>query len=195
MLTQQIKTSHTASVEERELILRQIYSQVLERQPYAFEKKQIAELEKGFIKGKLGIRHFLKSLAVSPVYLKCFYECSSNIKFIENAFKHFLGRALHDESEIRVYDDILIRQGVGAMVSQMLDSDEYRKAFGSFTVPYWRNRRYESPSDYLETRFLSKEHAGDRGWALPTLYWHELHLDCTGGRCRPLVGSSHRLRC
>ena len=87
MLTQAIKTSHTASAEERASILRQIYSQVLERQPYAFERQQMADLEKGFIKGKLGIRHFLKNLAVSQVYLRCFYECSSNIKFIENAFK------------------------------------------------------------------------------------------------------------
>lgn len=194
LLEKAITTHHKASVQERELILRQIYSQVLERQPYRFERRQLAELENNFLKGKIGIRHFLKNLAVSSVYLKAFYEQSSNVKFIENAFKHFLGRAPHDEVEIRIYDNILLRQGVGAMISEMIDSEEYRKAFGSFTVPYWRKRRYESPSDFLETKFLSKEHAGDRGWAIPTLYWHELRLDCTGGVCRPLTVPSKRLR-
>ncbi len=194
MLYEPVTTSHTASAEERQFILSQIYCQVLERQPYTFEHQQLADLEKAFIKGKLGIRHFLKTFAVSPVYLKSFYEQSSNVKFIENALKHFLGRAPHDETEIRTYDDIVVRQGVGAMVSAIIDSEEYRKAFGSFTIPYWHKRQYESASDYLETTLLSQEHAGDRGWAVPTLYWHELHLDCTGGQCRPQNGPSKRLR-
>ncbi|WP_232731596.1 phycobilisome rod-core linker polypeptide [Kamptonema formosum] len=194
MLYEPVTTNHDASSEERAFILRQIYCQVLERQPYDFERLQLGDLEKAFLKGKIGIRHFLKNLAVSQLYLRTFYEQSSNVKFIENSFKHFLGRAPHDEVEIRACDERLVRQGVGAFVSELIDSEEYRKAFGCFTVPYWRQRRYESPSDYLETRFLSKEHAGDRGWGIPTLYWHELHLDCTGGVCRPAGYSSRRTR-
>lgn len=189
-----VSLGQKASSEERKSVLIQIYNQVFERQLYQFERKQLAELEKAFIKGKLGIRHFLKSIAVSEIYLKAFYEKSSNVKFIENAFKHFLGRAPHDEAEIRQCDWLLIEHGVGAMISTLIDSDEYRKEFGSFTIPYWRKRRYESPNDYLENRFLGSEHAGDRGWALPTLYWHELHLDCTGGTCRPAWTPSSRVR-
>lgn len=191
-LQEAVTTRHNASPEERGQVLIQIYRQALERIPYTFERRQLASLERDFIKGKTGIRHFLKNLAVSPVYLKSFYEHSSNVKFIENTLKHFLGRAPQDEAELRLYDDLLVRKGVGVMVSHMVDSDEYRKAFGSFTIPYWRKRRYHSPSDYLETTFLSQEHAGDRGWALPTLYWHELQLDCTGGVCLP--NSSSRTR-
>lgn len=194
LLQEPVKTCHNASAEERNLILIQIYRQVLERIPYTSERRQMASLEAEFLKGKIGIRHFLKSLAVSPVYIKAFYERSSNVKFIEHAFKHFLGRAPHEETEIRFYDDLLLRKGVGAMVSAMVDSEEYRKAFGCFTIPYWRQRHYQSPNDYLESRFLEKEHAGQRGWALPTLYWHELHLDCNGGVCRPKFSPSRRLR-
>ncbi|HIK26712.1 MAG: phycobilisome rod-core linker polypeptide [Oscillatoriaceae bacterium SKW80] len=194
LLKEPITTHHNASPEERKQILLQIYRQVLERVPYIAERRQIANLENEFIKGKIGIRHFLKRLAVTPLYLQSFYERSSNVKFIENAIKHFLGRAPHDEAEIRFYDNLLVRRGVGAMVSEMIDSEEYRKAFGCFTVPYWRKRHYESANDYLESSFLEKEYAGQRGWAIPTLYWHELHLDCSGGICRPAWLPSRRVR-
>lgn len=189
-----VTTSHKAPEAEREVVLHAIYSQILERKAYHYERKQLADLEKAFLKGKMGIRHFLKSLAVSRVYLDAFYENSSNLKFIETALKHFLGRSPRNEAEIRAWHNILLRNGVGAMVSAIIDSDEYRKKFGSFTVPYWHQKRYESPNDYLENRFLENEHPGDRGWALPTLYWHELHLDCTGGTCNPAWQPSGRLR-
>lgn len=195
-LTQPITLTNKSTAQDRESVLRPIYQQVLERQPYNWERqKYLQGIEKDFIKGKLGIRHFLKLLAVSPIYLESFYENSSNVKFIENAFKHFLGRSPHDETEIRTCDQILVTQGVKAMVARLIDSDEYRKLFGSFTVPYWQsNRAYDSPNDYLESELLHHEHAGDRGWAIPTLYWHELHLDCTGGICRPAWHPSSRLR-
>lgn len=196
LLREAVTISRSSSPEDREVVLTKIYTQVLERQPYYWERqKYLAEIEKQFIKGKLGIRHFLKQLAVAPVYLESFYEKSSNVKFIENAFKHFLGRAPRDEREIRACDQILVSQGVKAMVAVLIDSDEYRKLFGSFTVPYWQSdRAYDCPNDYLESQFLQEEHAGDRGWAVPTLYWHELHLDCTGGICRPRWHPSSRLR-
>ena len=183
VLTERITTRHNASPEEREIVLRQIYQQVLERQPYEFERKQLADLERDFLKGKIGIRHFLKSLAVRPLYLEHFYENSSNVKFIENACKHFLGRAPKNNEEIHKWDEILVRHGVGAMVSEIVDSDEYRKSFGYFTVPYWHEHRFESPSEYIENEKLGHEHAGQRGWAIPTHYQHELHLDCNGGTC------------
>lgn len=189
-----ITANQQASAEERSLMIKQIYQQVLERQPYLAERRKLAELETSFIKGKIGIRHFLKTLALCPVYLERFYENSSNLKFIENAFKHFLGRSPQNEEEIRDSDRLLIRQGVGAMISALIDSEEYRHAFGSFTVPYWRKDKHESPSAYLENQLLGKEHAGQRGWGVPTLYWHELDLDCYAGHCRPVRVSYSRLR-
>lgn len=181
MSHQPVTTSHTASPEERELVIKQIYKQVLERQPYESERRQLSDLEREFIKGKIGVRHFLKMLSVSRLYLEEFYEKSSNVKFIENAFKHFLGRTPHHE-EIRNYDNLLLRQGVGAMISEIIDSEEYRKAYGIFTVPFWRgDQTYESPSDYIENRFLEEEHTGQRGWGVPAVYRHEidheLHVD------------------
>lgn len=189
-----VTANQQASTADRTLLLKQIYQQVLERQPYQFERRQLASLEQAFLSKKIGIRHFLKTLAVCPIYLEHFYENSSNVKFIENAFKHFLGRAPHNEEEIRVADELLIRQGVGAFISFLVDSEEYRHTFGSLTVPYWHSQKYQSPSAYLENQLLKQEHAGQRGWALPTLYWHELHLDCYAGHCRPAWNSLSRIR-
>lgn len=184
-LHEAVTTHHNASQEERAFVLSKVYQQVLERQPYEFEHRQLSDLEKEFLKGKIGIRHFLKSLAVRPIYLEHFYENSSNIKFIENACKHFLGRAPKGNEEIHAWDEILVRHGVGALVSALVDSEEYRKAFGYFTVPYWREHSYESASEYLENEQLGHEYAGQRGWGVPTHYQHELHIDCDGGVCHP----------
>ena len=49
---------------ERQNALNQIYTQILERQPYEFERKEIAKIEKNFLKGKLGVRHFIGELVM-----------------------------------------------------------------------------------------------------------------------------------
>lgn len=177
-LHETITTTHDASVEERTFVLSKIYQQVLERQPYDSEHKQLSDLEKDFKKGKIGIRHFLKSLVVRPIYLEHFYENSSNLKFLENACKHFLGRTPHGDEEIHEWDNILLRHGVGALVSEMVDSEEYRKCFGYFTVPYWREQAlYQSATEYLENERLGHEHPGQHGWGIPTHYQQKLHLN------------------
>lgn len=183
---QPITVSRRSSVEERQAALYQIYRQVLERQPYGFERKVLAKAEKEFLTDKIGVRRFLKELAHSEVYLNAFYFNSSNLKFIEWCFKHFLGRAPLNQEEIQLYCDVLMNEGVTKLITAVLDSEEYRKAFGCFTVPYPRKQRqYESPNAYLETEFLNHEHYGQRGWVVPTIYWHQLRLNCDAGVCHP----------
>jgi len=169
---------------ERQQALYQIYQQVLERQPYAHERKILAKAEKDFCADKIGVKRFLKELGHSKVYLDAFYHTCSNMKFLELCFKHFLGRAPLSQAEIKFYCDILMYQGVSQMITEILDSEEYRKTFGCFTVPYARERRcYESPKAYLEAKLLNNEHFGRRGRSLPTIYWHQLGLTCEAGVC------------
>ncbi len=142
-----------SSLEERQLALHQIYRQV---QPYDFEREILAKAEKDFLKDKIWVRRFIKELGHSEVYHKAFYHCYSNVKFIELCFKHFLGRAPRDQSELQIYCDILTKEGVDKLITAFLDSEEYRKVFGCFTVPYTRSQNcYESPKAYLETRLLN----------------------------------------
>ena len=169
---------------ERQTALHQIYAQVLERQPYEYERKAIAKIEKDFVKGKLGVRHFIGELVMSPVYLNSFYHDCSNLKFVEWSFKHVLGRALRDNEEIAKHMNLLMMEGVSAFFHEILGSEEYRKAFGSFTVPYARDVKfYDSPRNYLQTNLLQHEHVGQRGKVVPTIYWQKLGLDCETGSC------------
>ncbi|MEB3232782.1 MAG: phycobilisome rod-core linker polypeptide [Leptolyngbyaceae bacterium] len=173
-----------SSKQEREYALWQIYAQVLERQPYEFERKNLFQMEKNFLQGKTGVRRFLKELGHSDLYLNIFYYSASNPKFVETCCKHFLGRSVRDHDEMRFYIKVLSQSGVYQLVTTILDSEEYRKYFGGFTVPYPQREQYKmSPNEYLETTVVQKEHFGRRGWALPALYWHHLGLDCDGGVC------------
>jgi hypothetical protein len=169
---------------ERQAALRQIYAQVLERQPYAYEHQQLTKAEKEFLSDKIGVRRFLRELGHSQVYLNSFYHNSSNMKFLELCCKHFLGRAPIDQDEIQFYCEILMHKGVAKLITAILDSEEYRKAFGCFIVPYARTERYySSPKAYLESHLLNREHIGQRGRSIPTLYWHQLGLNCDAGVC------------
>lgn len=169
---------------DRQTALRQIYAQVLERQPYEYERKEIAKLEKDFLKGKLGVKHFIGELVMSSVYLNSFYRDCSNLKFVEWSFKHLLGRAIQGHEEIAKYMDLLMMKGVSAFFHEILGSEEYRKAFGCFTIPYARDVKfYDSPRNYLQTDLLQHEHVGQRGKVIPTIYWQQLGMDCETGTC------------
>lgn len=177
--------SRRSSLEERQAALHQIYNQVLERQPYASERRILAKAEKDFLRDKIGVKRFLKALGHSEVYLNEFYFNSSNLKFLELCFKHFMGRAPRNHEELREYCDVLMRDGVNELITKMIDSEEYRKHFGCFTVPHpYAEKNYESPKAYIENDLLINELHGRRGTIIPTMLWHELGLECDGGECR-----------
>ncbi len=179
-----ITVSRRSTIEERQIALYHIYQQVLERQPYAYEHKLLAKVEKDFLNDKIGVKRFLLELGQSEVYLQSFYHSSSNMKFLELCFKHFMGRAPSDPEELRDYCNLLMHQGVGKMIEAILNSEEYRKAYGCFTVPYPRQpKQYVSPKAYLESTILNHEHIAQRGRIVPTIYWHQLGLACEGGAC------------
>ncbi len=185
-----VTVSRQSSVEERKEALRVIYYQVLERQPYQYERKILAKEEQKFLEDKIGVRRFLKELGHSSVYLDSFYHRYSNVKFLEICLKHFLGRAPKDKQEIQYYSQILTTKGVNDLITSILDSEEYRKVFGCFTVPHPQTPKvYESPKSYLESQWLNSEHIGQRGMTVPTQYWHDLGWVCDGGVCHhPEVG-------
>ncbi|XHX77551.1 MAG: phycobilisome rod-core linker polypeptide [Stenomitos frigidus ULC029] len=179
-----VTVSRHSSLEERQFALTQIYRQVLERQLYTVERQSVAALEKDFLKDKIGVRRFLKQFACTDIYRHQYYDKLSNVKFMDVCFKHFLGRAIADHEEMKVYNEILLKQGYGGLVTAILDSEEYRKAFGCFTVPHPREQTfYRSPEVFLESKFLNEEHFGQRGHFIPTMYWRQLGLLCKNGVC------------
>jgi hypothetical protein len=184
MTTQPLTVNHCSSLQDREIALHQIYQQILERQPYAGERTLLAHIERDFLTNKIGVKRFVKEFGQSALYLNTFYYTTSNLKFLELCFKHFLGRAPQHHAEIRVHFDRLIHKGVRQLILDLVDSEEYLKAFGCFTVPYPRHPNcYLSPNAYLESNLLNEEQIGRRGRSLPTLYWRQLGLHCESGSC------------
>lgn len=182
-----ITISRNSTASDRQTALCQIYLQILERQPYAYERQELAQLEKDFLRDRVGVKRFVKELGKSAIYLNNFYHSTSNMKFLELCFKHFLGRAPANRDEVQIYGNILMHKGVAALISAIVDSEEYRKAFGGFTVPHPRtDGHYESPKAYLESQMLNHEHLGRRGRSLPTLYWRDLGLECEAGVCQAI---------
>ncbi len=176
--------SRKSTIEEREQALRQLYDWVLERQPYDAEHRVLADLEKDFRTGKIGVRHFLEKLAATDLYLEQFYFPYSNLKFVELCFKHFLGRAPHDMAEVETYAKELAQHGPQRFVKMLLDSEEYRRAFGNFGIPYPRTEScHYSPKNFQQSQLLREEAAGRRGRALPALVWQQLGLVCEAGHC------------
>jgi hypothetical protein len=183
--------ARTTSKGDREEALRQIYAQVLERQPHAYERRELVREERDFLNGKLGVRHFLAALCQSSVYLNEFYHSCSNLKFVEWDCKHLLGRAPVDGQEVARYTDILLHHGTAALIKEILGSEEYRRAFGCFTVPYPRHPKfYPSTRKYLQSEAIAHEHYGQRGRTIPILHWQQLGLNCDGGTCLPRGGVS-----
>ncbi|MFN5856977.1 MAG: phycobilisome rod-core linker polypeptide [Pseudanabaenaceae cyanobacterium] len=184
MSTQSITIDRHSTREQREAALKAIYHQILERQPYDSEHHLLAKIEKEFLNGRLGVRHFIGELTTSQVYLDQFYENASNSKFIESCMKHLLGRVAKDNDEVRHYADMLMRHGASHFIHDILGSDEYRKAFGCFTVPFPQAQKfYDSPRNYMQSNLVNHEHFGQRGKGIPTIYWQALGLDCETGEC------------
>ncbi|WP_416236230.1 phycobilisome rod-core linker polypeptide [Spirulina sp. CCNP1310] len=88
--------------------------------------------------GKINVRQFVEALAQSDYYQERFFSCNSQVRFIELNYKHFLGRAPYDQSEIAYHVDLYASQGYGAEIASYFDSPEYNDAFGDSIVPYYR---------------------------------------------------------
>lgn len=66
-----------------------------------------------------------------------FYQNSQG-RFIELNYKHLLGRAPYDQSEIAYHVDLYASRGYDADIESYIYSPEYENAFGHSVVPYYR---------------------------------------------------------
>jgi phycocyanin-associated rod linker protein len=88
--------------------------------------------------GHISVRDFVRALAYSELYRQKFFTSTPQVRFIELNFKHFLGRAPYDESEITDHVNLYINHGYEAEIDSYLDSQEYLNNFGDSIVPYCR---------------------------------------------------------
>ncbi|KAI0563040.1 Phycobilisome linker [Gracilaria domingensis] len=81
------------------------------------------------------IKEFVRALGLSDGYRKRFFEGTSNTRFVELNFMHFLGRAPHNQAEVSKHIQIINEQGYNAEINSYVDSDEYDTLWGESRIP------------------------------------------------------------
>ncbi len=123
--------------DDLQLVFRAAYNHIFGRQGiYASQK--FTSAESLLRNGKTDVRQFVETLAKSDFYKECFFQSNSQVRFIELNYKHLLGRAPYDQSEIAYHTDLYAASGYDADIESYIYSTEYEAAFGNYTVPYYR---------------------------------------------------------
>jgi len=95
--------------------------------------------------GSITVRDFVRAIALSDFYREKFLYPNFHVRFIELNYKHLLGRAPYDQSEISYHLDLYTNQGYEAEISSYIDSPEYQASFGDNVVPYYRDFQVDHP--------------------------------------------------
>ncbi|BAY77843.1 phycoerythrin-associated linker protein CpeD [Nostoc linckia NIES-25] len=127
----------TSSTEEVEAVIRAVYKQVLGN-AHLLESQRLVTGESQLRDRKISVRDFVRIVAKSEIYRSRFFETTAPYRFIELNFKHLLGRAPLDQSEISDHITRTIENGYDAEIDSYIDSPEYEANFGDNTVPYYR---------------------------------------------------------
>ncbi len=86
--------------------------------------------------GDISVKDFVRTLAQSELYRQKFFYSTPQVRFIELNYKHLLGRAPYDASEIAEHVDRYTQYGYEADINSYIDSTEYAESFGNAIVPY-----------------------------------------------------------
>jgi phycocyanin-associated rod linker protein len=113
------------------------YRQVLGHD-HIMECERLTSAESLLRQGDITVRDFVRTIAQSELYRNKFFYSTPQVRFIELNFKHLLGRAPYDESEITEHVNLYVQQGYEAEINAYLDSSEYQENFGESIVPYYR---------------------------------------------------------
>lgn len=105
---------------------------------HLMESERLTSAESLLKQRTITVRDFVRALATSELYRKKFFYSTPQTRFIELNFKHLLGRAPYDESEIAHHVDLYIQEGYEAEISSYIDSQEYQTSFGDAIVPHYR---------------------------------------------------------
>jgi phycocyanin-associated rod linker protein len=105
---------------------------------HILQSDRLVSAESMLCKGNISVREFVRTLAQSQLYRDKFFYSTPQVRFIELNYKHLLGRAPADESEISYHVNLYVEQGFEAEINSYIDSLEYQESFGDSIVPYYR---------------------------------------------------------
>lgn len=128
----------TATKEEIELVINAVYRQLLGND-YLMQFERLTSAESLLRDRKLTVQEFVRLVAKSELYKSKFFYNSFQTRIIELNYKHLLGRAPYDESEVIYHLDLYQEKGYEADIDSYIDSPEYQANFGDNIVPYYRD--------------------------------------------------------
>ncbi len=124
-----------ASEEDVQVVIRAVYKQVLGN-AHVLDGQALTSAESMLRNGEITVRGFVRAVATSDIYKARYFENSSPYRFVELNFKHLLGRAPQDQTEISEHVQTYNTSGYDAEIDSYISSDEYLAAFGENVVPY-----------------------------------------------------------
>jgi phycocyanin-associated rod linker protein len=161
---------------EVEAVILAAYQQVLGN-PHLLKSERLVIPESLLRDGKISVREFVRQVAKSDLYKQKFFYNSFQSRTIELNFKHLLGRAPYDQSEITDHLNLYQDKGYEADIDSYIDSAEYASYFGENIVPYYRD---------LVTTGVGQKAAG-----FPRLL--NLYRGYANSDCAQLTGNAPRL--
>ncbi|MFB2935369.1 phycobilisome rod-core linker polypeptide [Aerosakkonemataceae cyanobacterium BLCC-F154] len=135
--TAKVELRPNASKEDVQNVIRAIYRQVLGND-YLMASERLTSAESLLADGNISVREFVRILAKSELYKTKFFYNNFQTRVIELNYKHLLGRAPYDESEVIYHLDLWNDQGYDAEIDSYIDSPEYTASFGDNIVPFYR---------------------------------------------------------
>ncbi|MEH2262882.1 phycobilisome linker polypeptide [Nostoc sp.] len=126
-----------ASKEDIERVILAVYRQVLGNN-YILASDRLESAESILRDGKNTVQEFVRQVAKSELYKTKFFYDNFQTRVIELNYKHLLGRAPYDESEVVYHLDLYQNKGYEADIDSYIDSAEYQSSFGENIVPYYR---------------------------------------------------------
>lgn len=120
------------------------YRQVLGNE-HLMENDFLVEPESLLTQGAISVRDFVRAIAESDLYRQKFLYPNFHVRFIELNYKHLLGRAPYDQTEISYHLDLFLTKGYEAEIDSYISSVEYENSFGDNIVPYHRDFKTDRP--------------------------------------------------
>ncbi|MEO1124424.1 MAG: phycobilisome rod-core linker polypeptide [Cyanobacteria bacterium J06635_15] len=130
--------------DEVQAVISAAYRQVLGNE-HLMESERLVGAESLLVRGLISVRGFVRAIAASELYRDKFLYPNFHVRFIELNYKHLLGRAPYDQTEISYHLDLFLSEGYEAEIDAYLNSEEYLNAFGDNIVPYHRDFQVDHP--------------------------------------------------
>lgn len=127
-----------ATLGDIETVILAVYQQVLGN-PHLLKSERLVIAESLLRDRKITVQEFVRQVAKSDLYKQKFFHNSFQSRTIELNFKHLLGRAPYDQSEITAHLNLYQTKGFDADIDDYIDSSEYQTSFGENIVPYYRD--------------------------------------------------------